>query len=101
RRHRGVAGRDRRCGQPARRAARRGRCRHGYGDPRGHGRGTARPGHRHPRLPTEGEPMRDDLPPELRDDGIGHRRVQPLWWRVTSAVIALLLIGMLVVAYTL
>ncbi|WP_324649735.1 hypothetical protein [Georgenia sp. H159] len=46
--------------------------------------------------------MSDDVPPELRgpDDGVGHRRVQPLWWRVTSVVIALLLIGMLVVAYT-
>ncbi len=45
--------------------------------------------------------MRDDLPPELRGDDVGHRRVQPLWWRVASAVIALVLIGMLVVAYTL
>ncbi len=45
--------------------------------------------------------MNDDLPPELREDSIGHRRVQPLWWRVTSAVIALVLIGMLIVAYTL
>lgn len=47
--------------------------------------------------------MSNDLPPELRghDDGVGHRRVQPMWWRVTTAVIALVLIGMLVVAYTL
>jgi len=45
--------------------------------------------------------MSHDLPPELRDDGVGHRRVQPRWWRVVSAVIALVLIGMLVVAYTL
>lgn len=42
-----------------------------------------------------------DLPPELRDVGPSHRRVQPLWWRVTAPVIALVLIGMLIVAYTL
>jgi len=41
----------------------------------------------------------NDLPPELRDDGVGHRRVQPPWWRGTAAVIALVLIGMLVVVY--
>lgn len=44
--------------------------------------------------------MSHDLPPELRDPLPGHRRVQPRWWRVTTAVIALVLIGMLVVAYT-
>lgn len=44
--------------------------------------------------------MSDNLPPELRDDGEGHRRVQPLWWRVTTAVIAVVLIAMVVLAYT-
>ena len=43
----------------------------------------------------------NELPPELRDVEPSHRRVQPTWWRVTAAVIALVLIGMLVVAYTL
>ncbi|WP_286010672.1 hypothetical protein [Oceanitalea stevensii] len=41
-----------------------------------------------------------DLPPELRDDGDRHRPVQPLWWRVTTAVIAVVLIAMVVIAYT-
>lgn len=46
--------------------------------------------------------MRDDIPPELREPhDVGHRPVQPRWWRVATAVIALVLIGMLVVAYTL
>lgn len=43
--------------------------------------------------------MNEDLPPELRDGGVGHRRVQPLWWRVTTSAVAILLIGLLVVAY--
>ncbi|WP_413452288.1 hypothetical protein AA0Y32_11555 [Georgenia phoenicis] len=42
-----------------------------------------------------------ELPPELRGDDGGHRPVQPRWWRVASAVIALVLIAMVVVAYTL
>ncbi|WP_285883518.1 hypothetical protein [Georgenia satyanarayanai] len=41
-----------------------------------------------------------DLPPELRDDGDRHRPVQPLWWRVATAVIAVVLIAMVVIAYT-
>lgn len=46
--------------------------------------------------------MNDYLPPELRGghDGPGHRPVQPLWWRVVAGVIAVLLIGGLVVAYS-
>jgi len=41
-----------------------------------------------------------DLPPELRDVGDRRRPVHPLWWRVTTAVIAVVLIAMVVIAYT-
>ncbi|WP_168202728.1 hypothetical protein [Georgenia wutianyii] len=43
--------------------------------------------------------MNEDLPPELRDGGVGRRRVQPLWWRVTTSAVAIVLIGLLVVAH--
>ena len=45
-----------------------------------------------------------DLPPELRDlpwQPERHRPVRPTWWRVVSGGIALLLIGLLIVVYTL
>lgn len=45
-----------------------------------------------------------DLPPELNDlpwQSERHRPVRPRWWRVVSAAIALLLIGLMVVVYTL
>lgn len=46
-----------------------------------------------------------DLPPELRDElpwqPERHRPVRPRWWRAASAVISLLLIGLLIVVYTL
>lgn len=45
-----------------------------------------------------------DLPPELRDvpwQPERHRSVRPAWWRAVSGGIALVLIGLLVVAYTL
>ena len=42
-----------------------------------------------------------DLPPELRGAQPSHRPVQSRLWRVVSVVLAVVLIGMLIVAYVL
>ncbi len=43
--------------------------------------------------------MLSDRPPELRETDHGHRPVQSPLWRAVTWVLAVVLIGMLIVAY--